>query len=217
MNAGYIFMLLCLIFIVVGIVVAVYFTDDQNKNLSGTGPSSTTPSSTTPSSTTPSSTGNQEMYDQPTDSHPDAGPKFLVRAIPFEADSPLPAIIPDPTNEHLVTFDHGETKQDSSITIFEIIPDKPNRYRLKNKGTGKYLSYFNDGLWQWSLTPGPNHEILLEYMRVDDTRPVYRLSTYKEAAQNSLYFGYDADGKARASFESADVQANDYLFKVISV
>lgn len=69
-------MLLCLIFIVVGIVVAMYFTDDQNKNLSGTGPSSTTPSST----------GNQEMYDQPTDSHPDAGPKFLVRASFESAD-----------------------------------------------------------------------------------------------------------------------------------
>ena len=41
--------------------------------------------------------------------HPLHGDKFLVRAAPFTGDI-LPAIIPDPSNENLLTFEQNEPK-----------------------------------------------------------------------------------------------------------
>jgi len=152
----------------------------------------------------------------PTTDHPLAGEHFLVRAAPFNAGDPLPAIIPDPDNENLVTFDQGETKQDSSKMIFEIVSSKPNLYRLKNKGTGKYWSYWNDGLWEWTSTPGSDHEVFFEFMRMDNGEKMYRLSNYRAHAENSLYFGYSFDGKAKANFDPGAIQDGNQLFKVIN-
>jgi hypothetical protein len=89
--------------------------------------------------------------------------------------------------------------------IFEIVSSKPNLYKLKNKGTGKYWSYWNDGLWKWTSTPGSEHEVLFEFMKVDNGENVYRLSNFRANADNSLYFGYRFDGTA-----------NEQLFKVIN-
>jgi hypothetical protein len=162
----------------------------------------------------PTGGGGSNPLTTPTTDHPLAGEHFLVRAAPF-GDNPLPAIIPDPDNESLVTFDQGETKLDSSKMIFEIVSSKPNLYRLKNKSTGKYWSYWNDGLWKWTSTPGSEHEVLFEFMRMDNGEKVYRLSNFRAHAQNSLYFGYRFDGTAVASFDPNEIQNNDNLFKVV--
>ena len=152
----------------------------------------------------------------PTTDHPLAGEHFLVRAAPFDGNNnTLPAIIPNPDNENLVDFDQGEPKQDSSKMIFEIVSSKPNLYKLKNKGAGKYWSYWNDGLWKWTSTPGSEHEVLFEYIRMDNGEKMYRLSNFRAAAENSLYFGYKFDGMAVASFDPNEIQDGDQLFKVV--
>jgi hypothetical protein len=151
----------------------------------------------------------------PTTDHPLAGEHFLVRAAPFVAGDPLPAIIPDPDNENLVAFDQGETKQDSSKMIFEIVSSKPNLYKLKNKGTGEYWSYSNDGFWEWTTIPGTDHEVFFEYMTMDNGKKMYRLSNFRANAENSLYFGYTFDGKAKASFDPNQIQDGNHLFKVV--
>ena len=146
--------------------------------------------------------------------HPLHGDKFLVRATPFAEGNPLPAIIPDPSNEKLVTFDQSETKSASSTMVFEPVETKPNTYRLKHKATGKYWSYWNDGLWEWTTTPTADHDIFLEEMSEDNGKMMYRLS--KNPSGNAAhYFGYLYDGKAHASYDAATVTDGDRLFKVL--
>lgn len=145
--------------------------------------------------------------------HPLHGDKFLVRAAPFTGDI-LPAIIPDPSNEKLVAFDQGETKSASSTMVFEPVETKPNTYRLKHKATGKYWSYWNDGLWEWVTTPTVEHDIFFEEMREDNGKMMYRLSK-NVSGDAALYFGYLYDGKAHASFDPAAVVDGDHLFKVL--
>ena len=146
--------------------------------------------------------------------HPLHGDKFLVRAAPFAEGNPLPAIIPDPSNENLVAFDQSETKSASSTMVFEPVETKPNTYRLKHKATGKYWSYWNDGLWEWTTTPTIEHDILLEEMREDNGKMMYRLSK-NTSGDATLYFGYLYDGKAHASFDPDRVQDGNHLFKVL--
>ena len=145
--------------------------------------------------------------------HPLHGDKFLVRAAPFTGDI-LPAIIPDPSNEKLVAFDQGETKSASSTMVFEPVETKPNTYRLKHKATGKYWSYWNDGLWEWVTTPTVEHDIFFEEMSEDNGKMMYRLSK-NVSGDAALYFGYLYDGKAHASFDAATVTDGDRLFKVL--
>ena len=146
--------------------------------------------------------------------HPLHGDKFLVRAAPFTNGNPLPAIIPDPSNENLVAFDQNETKSASSTMVFEPVETKPNTYRLKHKATGKYWSYWNDGLWEWTTTPTIEHDILLEEMREDNGKMMYRLSK-NVSGDAALYFGYLYDGTAHASFDPDRVQDGNHLFKVL--
>ena len=146
--------------------------------------------------------------------HPLHGDKFLVRAAPFVAGDPLPAIIPDPSNENLLAFDQNETKSASSTMVFEPVESKPNTYRLKHKATGKYWSYWNDGLWEWTTTPTVEHDIFFEEMREDNGKMMYRLSK-NTSGDATLYFGYLYDGKAHASFDPERVQDGDHLFKVL--
>ena len=146
--------------------------------------------------------------------HPLHGDKFLVRASPFVAENPLPAIIPDPTNDTLVAFDQNETKSASSTMVFEPVESKPNTYRLKHKATGKYWSYSNDGLWEWVTTPSVEHDIFFEEMSEDNGKMMYRLSK-NVSGDAALYFGYLYDGRAHASFDPATVTNGDRLFKVL--
>jgi hypothetical protein len=146
--------------------------------------------------------------------HPLHGDKFLVRAVPFVAGDFLPAIIPDPSNENLLMFDQKETKSASSTMVFEPVESKPNTYRLKHKASGKYWSYWNDGLWEWTTTPTTEHDILLEEMSEDNGKMMYRLSK-NPSGDSTLYFGYLYDGKAVASFEPERVADGNQLFKVL--
>ena len=146
--------------------------------------------------------------------HPLHGDKFLVRAAPFVAGDPLPAIIPDTSNEKLLAFDQKETKSASSTMVFEPVESKPNTYRLKHKASGKYWSYWNDGLWEWTTTPTTEHDILLEEMSEDNGKMMYRLSK-NPSGDSTLYFGYLYDGKAVASFEPERVADGNQLFKVL--
>ncbi len=146
--------------------------------------------------------------------HPLHGDKYLVRAAPFADGNPLPAIIPDPSNENLVAFDQNETKSASSTMVFEPVETKPNTYRLKHKATGKYWAYWNDGLWEWTTTPTVEHDILLEEMSEDNGKMMYRLSK-NPSGDNTLYFGYLYDGRGHASYDPATVTDGDRLFKVL--
>jgi len=144
--------------------------------------------------------------------HPLHGDKFLVRAAPFTGDI-LPAIIPDPSNERLLTFDQSETKSASSTMVFEPVETKPNTYRLKHKASGIYWAYGGDGLWSWTTNPTEIHDVIFEEMREDNGKMMYRLGNTRGDA--TVYFGYLYDGKAHASFDPDAVQDGDHLFKVL--
>ena len=144
--------------------------------------------------------------------HPLHGEHWLVRAAKFGGQNVYPAIKPDPSNEKLVAFDTNEPKNVSNKMIFEPVEGKPNTYRLKNKGTGKYWAYDVDGLWSWTKEPTEIHNVIFEEMREDNGKMMYRLGNTRN--QSTLYFGYLYDGKAKVSFNPDDIKDGDHLFKI---
>ena len=144
--------------------------------------------------------------------HPLHGEHWLVRAAKFSGQNVYPAIKPNPSNEKLVAFDINEPKNVSNKMIFEPVEGKPNTYRLKNKGTGKYWAYSGDGFWSWTKEPTEIHNVIFEEMREDNGKMMYRLGNTRGDA--TIYFGYLYDGKAHASFNPDAVTDVDHLFKI---
>ena len=145
--------------------------------------------------------------------HPLHGEHWLIRAAKFSGETVYFAIKPDPSNEKLVSFDTGNPKNDSSKMIFEPVESKPNTYRLKNKGTGKYWAYAGDGFWSWTTNPTEINDILFEEMREDNGKMMYRLGNTR-GKDGTVYFGYHYDGKAIASFNPDAIKDGDHLFKI---
>ena len=202
MSKGAFIGVVVVLLVVVGAVVAYFMMGDEtDKNLGPGGPSG-------PSG--PSGKFDSQCTDNACPNHPLNGLNFIRLEGKFDGESNYPYIYPDPNDENLVKIHQTGEKTEDILVDFQPVLDKRDTYKLFFVKSGKYLTYWNDGFVKTTTSnPGSEYDI-----RVDGGRGNVIFSKYD--GNNTIYFGYQYDGKMLASFSRSDMSAWHNRFTIES-